>query len=89
MSVISRIVGMMSRTWKNEWFSVPESCMSPGSLTTNGDLIPPSETNPLNNRLGDILAWAQPGPVSMYEFLKPRFARLLSNEFMNASVWPG
>ena len=36
----------------------------PAGLTRNGALIPPSEANALNIRLGDMLAWAQPGPVS-------------------------
>jgi len=41
--------------------------------------------NALNIRLGDMLAWDQPGPGSMKEFWRPRFSRLLSNEFRCSS----
>ena len=37
-------------------------------------------------RLGAMLAWAHPGPISMNEFGKPRLSMLLSKDARNSSV---
>ncbi len=57
-----------------------------GSLTIQGEIIPPSVVKALKSLYGDILADAHAGPISMKEFGNPLFSILLSKEFKYFSV---